>query len=191
MGEPASKLDPPLVTVDEFLRFEGEPGLRYELMDGRIVAMSPPAPRHGVVAIRLGAALSARLRAPCLPVSEAGIRLPWTDRRFHVADVAVSCSPLGDEQWCPEPRLIVEVLSPTTEDKDRGAKLRDYRRLPSVDDVLLVASTEIAVEHSSRSGPFWRVQELGPGETIRLESLGLEVSVDEFYAGLSFEDPAA
>ncbi len=154
MAGPALRLDPPLVTVDEFLRFEGEPELRYELMDGRIVAVAPPAPRHGVVAIRLGAALSARLRAPCLPVSEAGIRLSWTDRRYHVADVAVTCSRLGDEQWCPEPRLIVEVLSPTTEDKDRGAKLEDYRRLPSVDDVLLIASAEVAVEHYARSGPF-------------------------------------
>ncbi len=144
-----------------------------------------------MVALRTGAALSARLRAPCLPIGEAGIRLPWTNRRFHVADVAVTCSQLGDERWCPEPRLIVEVLSPTTEDKDRGAKLRDYRRLPSVDDVLLIASAEVAIEHYARSGPFWRVHNLGPGNTIRLERLGIEIPVEEIYAGLSFNDAKA
>jgi Uma2 family endonuclease len=156
-------------------------------MDGRVVVVGPP-PRHWAVTARAASALADRLQLPCRPVSEAGICLPWTNRRYHVADAAVTCSPLGDGQRCPEPRLTVEVLSPTTGDKDRGVKLRDYRRLSSVDDVPLVASTEVAVEHSTRSGPFWLVRDLGPGDTIRLDRLGLEIPVGELYAGLSFDE---
>jgi Uma2 family endonuclease len=189
MAQPASK--PDRVTVAEFLRFEGERDVRYELVRGEIVAMAPAMRVHTIIAARIGRSIGNRLRPPCEVHTEAGILLPWSDGDYYVADLAVSCAPVGDERWCPDPVLVVEVLSPSTERDDRGLKLNDYRHIPPVQDVLLVASTRPLVEHNARSGPFWRVQELGPGETIRLESLGLEVSVDEFYAGLSFEDPAA
>jgi Uma2 family endonuclease len=185
MAQPAPK--PDRVTVAEFLRFEGERDVRYELVRGEIVAMAPAMRRHRIIAARLAAALANRLRPPCAAESEAGILLPWSDGDYYVADLAVSCAPVGDERWCPDPVLVVEVLSPSTERDDRGLKLNDYRHIPSVQDVLLVASTRPLVEHNARSDPFWRVQELGPGDTVRLEGLGIEVPVDELYAGLAFD----
>ena len=185
MGEPAVNSD--RVTVAEFLSFEGERDVRYQLLDGLIVAMAPALRRHRVIAINVGAALHGRLRPPCLAESEAGILLPWSDGDYYVADVAVSCAPVGGERWSPDPVLVVEVLSPSTEEEARVVKLRDYRRIPSVCDVLLIASTRAAVEHYARSGPFWRLQDLGPGDAIRLEALGIEVPVDEVYAGIDFD----
>jgi Uma2 family endonuclease len=61
--------------------------------------------------------------------------------------VAVTCAPPGPEQWCPDPALIVEVLSPSTEGDHRDVKPRAYHRLASVQDTLLVASGRPAVEH--------------------------------------------
>jgi Uma2 family endonuclease len=121
-----------------------------------------------------------------LAESEAGILLPWSDGDYYVADLAASRAPVGDERWCPDPVLVVEVLSPPTERDDRGVKLNDYRHIPSVQDVLIVASTRPLVEHNARSGPFWLVRELGPGDAIRLEGLGIEIPVGELYAGLAF-----
>jgi Uma2 family endonuclease len=181
MAEPARKL----VTVDEFLAFEGEGDRRYELVGGEIVMMAPPLRAHGRLVARLAERLGAVLRRPCAAEVEAGILLPWSGHDFYVADLAVSCAPLtGDERWCPEPVLIAEVLSPSTAALDRGVKLVAYRRLPSVRHVLLLASDRCAVEHYARTGPFWRLFDLGPGEVLRLEDLGMEIPLDPLYEGL-------
>lgn len=189
MAEPARKL----VTVAEFLRFEGEGDRRYQLVGGEIVMMAPPARLHGVLAMRIGRYLGNQLRPPCEPQGEAGIVLPWTDTSYYVADVAVTCAPMGPEPWCPDPVVIVEVLSPSTEAEDRGVKLRDYRRLASLQDILLVASDRVAVEHYARQGGQWLIADRGPGETVRLVGLPVEIPVDELYAdlGLGPEGTAA
>lgn len=72
MAEPAPKL----VTVEEFLRFEGEPGRRYQLFGGEIVTMAPATRAHGVSVARAARLLGNRLRPPCEPQPEAGIPLP-------------------------------------------------------------------------------------------------------------------
>lgn len=188
MAEPAREL----VTVEAFLAFEGEGDRRYELVGGEIVMMAPPLDRHGRLVIRLGAALSAGLRRPCEPRAEAGILLPWSAHDFYVADLAVSCAvATGEERWCPEPVLIAEILSPATAALDRGVKLAAYRRLPSVRHVLLLAGDRCAVEHYARTGPFWRLVDLGPGDVLRLEDLGVEIPLDPLYEGLLAEEPGA
>src|SRR4051812_45684610 len=111
MADPARKL----TAVDEFLRFHGETGRRYQLFGGRIVMMAPAARLHGLLMSRLSFALRLRLQRPWEPQDEAGILLPWTSHSYYVADVAVTCAPPGPEQWCPDPALIVEVLSSSTE----------------------------------------------------------------------------
>ncbi|MEK0082095.1 Uma2 family endonuclease [Benzoatithermus flavus] len=173
-----------LVTVEEFLRFEGEPGRRYQLLGGEIVMMAPAARLHGILASRADFALRSRLRRPCEPQAEAGILLPWTNHSFYVADLAVTCAPPGRELWCPDPVVIVEILSPSTEADDRGIKLRAYRRLPSVQHILLVATDRPAIEHYARAGEHWRLRDLGPGDTVRLAALDLAIPLDELYDGL-------
>lgn len=181
MAEPARQL----VTVEEFLAFEGERDHRYELVGGAIVMMAPPVDRHGRLVVRLATALGTRLRRPCEPRAEAGILLPWSAHDFYLADLAVSCArPTGDERWCPEPVLIAEILSPATAPTDRGVKLVAYRRLPSVRHILLLAADRCAVEHYARAGPFWRLLDLGPGDALRLEDLAVEIPLDPLYEGL-------
>ena len=116
--------------------------------------------------------------------TEGRILVPWANRNFHVANLAVVCAPFGPEQRYPEPVLIIEVLSPSTESDDRGVKLRAYRRLTSVQDILLVASDRLAIEHYSRAGDRWVLSDLGLGNTIRLASVGVELLLDGFYADL-------
>ena len=189
MAEPARKL----VTVVEFLRFEGEADRRYQLFGGEIVMMAPPSPTHGALASRISRQLGNRLKRPCEPLSEAGIVLPWSDTNFYVADVAVTCSPIAGQSWCPDPVLIVEVLSASTAAEDRGVKLPAYRRLASVQDILLVASDRAAIEHYVRRGDRWELVDAGADDVIRLTGLGIELPVGELYAdlGLPTEAPLA
>jgi Uma2 family endonuclease len=175
-----------LMTVAEFAEFDDGTDRRRELIGGEIVMMSPSLRPHRILASRLDAALRTRLRPPCEPEVEAGILLPWSANDYYEADLAVSCAPVTRELWCPDPILIVEVLSDSTERKDRRVKLPAYRRLPSVRDILFIATDEVLVEHYARvaDGSRWEVQDLGPGDTIRLEGLGIEFPLDELYAGL-------
>ena len=189
MAEAARKL----VTVAEFLRFEGESDRRYQLFGGAIVMMAPPSPTHGALAANVSRLIGNQLLRPCRTVSEAGITLPWSDMSFYVADVAVTCSPLAGQSWCPDPVLIVEVLSPSTAAEDRGVKLPAYRRLASVQDILLLTSDRAAIEHYVRRGDRWELVDAGPDDVIRLGGLGIELPVGELYADLDLagEPPLA
>jgi Uma2 family endonuclease len=84
------------MTVDDFLPWEDRMDTRYELVDGFVVAMAPPAPRQGTLVLRLGGAIDAglRTRPPCAAHGEAGIVRPDRDDTFYVADIAVTCDRL-------------------------------------------------------------------------------------------------
>jgi Uma2 family endonuclease len=135
MAEPATRR----MTLDEFLSWDDGTDTRYELWGGIVVAMAPPMARHGRLALALGGELRAALRPrpPCGAFSKAGIALPDRNDTFYVADIAVTCEALrAEDRLISNPVLIVEVLSPSTAATDRQIKIPDYRRIPSVQEVL-------------------------------------------------------
>ena len=79
----------------------------------------------------------------------------------------MTCSTNMGKTWCHGRVVIVEVLSPSTEAEDRGVKLPAYRRLASVQDILLVGSDRVAVEHYVRQDGQWVIADFWPGETVR------------------------
>jgi Uma2 family endonuclease len=181
--------------VAEFLRWEDGTDTRYELLDGVVVAMAPPAPAHGFLAaqlcIRIGAALQSR--RPCMVQVEAGIARPDQDDTCYVADLAVTCKPprWGD-QLISDPVLIVEILSPGTAMYDRQTKVSDYRRIPSVGEILLIDSTSIFAEVLRREGDRWITEIVrGPQATLSLTSIGLTAAMSDLYEGIDLPDQAA
>ncbi len=76
------------------------------------------------------------------------------------------------------------MLSPSTEDEVRHEKLANYRRLASLRHILLVSSEAVLIEHWRRPELAWSRDMLGPGGLLKLEALGIELPVDEIYAGL-------
>jgi Uma2 family endonuclease len=80
----------------------------------------------------------------------------------------------------------VEELSPATESVDRGDKLQEYRTLPSLQEYVLVSSTQMAVEVYRRGeGRMWLYYPYQGGDTIRLESLGMDCAVEQIYEDVS------
>jgi Uma2 family endonuclease len=182
------------MTLAEFLRWEDGTDTRYELLAGFPVAMAPPAPAHGFLAaqlcIRIGAALQSR--RPCMVQVEAGIARPDRDDTCYVADVAVTCRPpkRGD-QLISDPLLIVEVLSPGTGLYDRQTKVADYRRIPSVEEILLIDSTSIFAEVLRREGDRWITEIVrGPTAMLSLASIGLTATMSDLYEGIDLADAA-
>ena len=137
MAEPATRR----MTLDEFLAWDDGTDRRYELCGGVVTAMAPPMPRHGLLAAALSGEIRSALRArpPCRVFSEAGVALPDRNDTFYVADLAVICEPLrAEDRLIRNPVLIVEILSPSTAAIDRQIKVPDYRRIPTVTEILLV-----------------------------------------------------
>ena len=168
MAEPAEKR----WTVEEFLAWDDGTDRRDELVDGQVVAMAPPSEAHAAIVINLGAELRSRLKPPCRVLGGAGVRLTDRDGTCYQADLAVTCSP--PERARPhveDPVLIVEVLSPSTEVHDRGRKVEDYSRLPSVNEILLVSSEERRVRSWRRDGPRWIVEDLIGEAELRLDTV--------------------
>src|SRR5271166_1662405 len=183
------------MTLAEFLRWEDGTDTRYELLAGFPVAMAPPAPAHGFLAARLCARIEGALqsRRPCMVQVEAGIARPDRNDTCYVADLAVTCTPpqRGD-QLISEPVLIVEVLSPTTGMHDRQTKVADYRRIPSVEEILLIDSTSIFAEVLRREGDRWITEIVrGPQATLSLASIGLTAVMSDLYEGIELSEPAA
>ena len=183
------------MTLAEFLRWEDGTDTRYELLGGCPVAMAPPAIAHGILALRLGARIDAALRSrsPCFGQSEAGIARPDRNDTCYIADLAVTCTPPErGQQLLQDPLLIVEILSPGTALYDRQTKVSDYRRMPSVQEILLIDSASIFAEVLRREGDRWITEIVrGPQATLSLASIGLTAAISDLYEGIELPDQAA
>lgn len=182
MAEPAEKR----MSLAEFLDWDDGTDTRYELIDGRPLAMAPPIEAHGTVVANLAAAIRPRLKSPCRVVVEAGI-IP-VDRvdTWYQADLVVTCAPLErGARAVAEPRLIVEVLSPSTAAHDRGVKLADYRKIAVVEQILLVASDDRHVEVWLRAEDGWKVQDLIGDAAILLAIDGQPLPLAAIYDGVA------
>ena len=139
------------MTLDQFLVWDDGTDRRYELIDGVPVAMAPTGPRHGRLQTRIAHLLETALRTPCQCISEAGIALPHRAHSFYVADLAVTCVAEDlDGQYLRRPRIIVEILSPTTTRHDLVKKGPDYQQIPSLGEIALVHMAERRAELWSR-----------------------------------------
>lgn len=176
MAEQALKL----MTVDEFLAWDDETDTRYELADGVIRAMAPPAGPHGAIAANTIALIHAALRArrPCRPEVEVGLRI--SDHVMWQADIAVTCQPVARE--IVDPLLVVEVLSPSTRNHDLGRKLNDYKTLPTVREIWMVDSERRWLQLWRLEGEHWIGQDLVGSSVFDSNVLGVAVELDELYA---------
>jgi Uma2 family endonuclease len=180
------------MTLEEFHKWDSGDGLRYELIDGVPVAMTSPANAHGTIvaklARRIGESLDAR--PPCRVMVEVGIVSPTRADTWYQADLAVSCKRQPpDQHSITEPILIVEVLSPSTENQDRKVKLVDYRSIPSVQEVLLVDSTRRYCELLRRLDDNRWLTELAvdPDAVLRLESIDCDLRLSDIYSNVELE----
>lgn len=172
------------VSVLEFLEMDFG-GAKAELVDGLIFMMAGGSARHAAIAVNLSAALLTRLRGTsCRPYSsDLAVRTGEASIRFP--DVSVYCrddltDDTGDAKLLGIPRVVFEVLSPSTASNDQIIKLAEYRRLPGLQAVVFIdPETERArvVDTAIDREAAW----LPAGSAIDLPALGISVSHDEIF----------
>jgi Uma2 family endonuclease len=171
-------------TVEEFLAWDDGTDRRYELVGGRIVAMAPPSEAHAAIVSNLTVRIANQLQPPCRVLAEFGVRLPDRNDSFYQFDLAVTCALVDPaRRYIAEPEMIVEVLSPSTLLHDRGRKLDDYRQLPSLKEILLVASEERRVQHWRRAGGRWVVDDLIGDADLHLATVPDAIPLEAIYQG--------
>lgn len=174
-------------TYAEYVAAERSSDIKHEYVAGVIVAMAGGSIEHGRLVSRMSALLSAALEGcPCavLP-ADVRVRIRSADRATY-PDLHVVCGEVerdpDDPHAVVNPLVIVEVLSESTSESDRGDKFADHRRLGSLREYVLVSQRERRVDVYRREGRRWMLDEHGRGEQMRLEPLDVDLVVDDLHA---------
>ncbi len=180
----------PRLTEQEYLEFERSSPEKHEYADGEIFAMSGGTFEHSTVTANiLGEARNALPNRRCRVLdSNMRVNVPITGRYVY-PDALIFC---GRPEFTDEtrdtlvnPRLIVEVLSDSTEAYDRGDKFAGYRSIPSFQEYVLASQKEPRIEVFTRQPDgSWTLRIYGPGERVVLASVECTIEVDRIYEGV-------
>jgi Uma2 family endonuclease len=181
----------PRWSAAEYLHFEHASSNRHEFFDGMVVAMAPSPDRHSFVAANLLGDLSIHLENTNRRSASIGFRvhLPESNAYFY-PDLTIICR--DPETTISHPKLVIEVLSPTTESIDRDYKRSVYQSSPTILDYLIVHPNLIFVEHDTRShpsAPWEQFTYSQPEDTIALPSIQATLSLARIYRNLDFTRP--
>jgi Uma2 family endonuclease len=171
----------------EYLALEAQSSVRHEYWNGEIYATAGGTPDHAALAAALIGTLFAQLPKTCRAFS--------SDLRVYIEDTDLSTYPdvtvLCGKSVCAEkdaiavtnPTLVAEITSPSTEDYDRGEKLRHYKSLASLKEILILSHKEPRITvHRREADGSWGAQDVLGGETTELSSTRVTIDVAVLYA---------
>lgn len=184
----------PTRTAEDYLRWEVQQPTRNEYHNGEIVPMSGGTPAHNEIVSVLNALLRLGLRGQPYSIFVTDQRL-WIPQRntYTYPDVMVTGKPCqlqpGRQDTVMNPILLAEVLSPSTQDYDRGEKFAAYRSLDTVEDYLLIYQDRPLVEHyAKQTAQQWLLTEYqGLDTTLALGSVSLNLNLSELYEAVEFQ----
>jgi Uma2 family endonuclease len=172
-------------TYTTYLTLEEESSVRHEYLDGEIYAMAGGSPDHAALAASLISAIRGQV--------PSGFRMFTSDLRVRIAatgfstypDAAVVCGrtqrATDDRLAVVNPVLLIEVTSPSTEDYDRNEKLRHYKSIPSLREVVIASHREPHLTLHRREDSGWISLTATRGGVLTLASVGARIEVDDVY----------
>ena len=180
----------PTMSVEEYFRLEeNNPDTRYEYLDGYVYMMAGGSANHATIGGNIYAILRNLLRGGPCRAYNSDMKVRVSETRYFHPDVTVSCDvrDRGTADFIQSPRLVVEVLSPTTETFDRGGKLRCYTACPTIEEYLLVDPRSMRIEIYRKEQKKWIYDAFETGDEVELASLGLHFPVIDAYEDVVFE----
>jgi len=183
----ATDLSIPL-SPEEYLAIERQADFKSEYLDGDVVAMSGASLSHNRISANLLVAVHSQLRSGSCSALGSDMRVK-AGNGYLYPDISVACprpeveGPGGDT--LTNPTVVFEVLSPSTERRDRTVKSAAYRRLPSLQAYVLISQDRAFVECLRRHDRFWVYESFDSlDESLVLESIDCRLPLAELYAGV-------
>lgn len=181
-------------SVEEYLSAEEASEGRLELWHSRVYGMAGASANHIVVQANLSRLCGTALRGrECRFVGEnAKVVVAETNSAYHPDGTIARPLKFSNEKAgvVENPRVVFEILSPSTELHDRKSKFRDYMLMPSIQEIVFIETETARVEVHERREEGWLMRAYLPGSTARLVSVEIELPLDELYENATFE-PAA
>jgi len=188
--EPAVSYNNKKYTIEEYLEMEQGSQEKHEYYQGEIYAMSGPKVQHGIISGNIFGALFERLKGKsCRPFNgEQRVHIE-KNTLFTYPDIFVVCGEIetrNNDDWnILNPTVIVEILSPSTRDYDRGQKFKLYRDIPTLKEYVLVDSEAFNIEvFFLNNESHWELREYKSIENFFvLESIRVNLELREIYDG--------
>jgi Uma2 family endonuclease len=175
----------PLLSPEEYLAWEEQAEVRHEYIDGEIFAMAGSSDDHATIVLNCSIVLTPSVRGAGCRIYPQDVKAKIQGQsRYYYPDLLVTCDGRDREDKYVKRhyKLIVEVLSESTEAFDRGKKFEDYRRSASLEEYLLVAQDRVSVDVFRRNGlGKWEFEGYGPGDEVELVSLGGRFAIGDLY----------
>jgi Uma2 family endonuclease len=181
MSEPARRF--PSVSPEEYLEREHDAAMKHEFVDGVVYMMAGTSRLHNAIALAIHGLLRGNLLKPCEAFAldiKVEVNIAKKKHYFY-PDGLVTCSERdNDPLVVKQPVLLIEVLSDSTRDYDRGEKFEIYRHLPSLQEYLLVEQ-DVSRADLFRRRTGWQPERYSPPDEVLLESVQIKVPISAFY----------
>lgn len=181
-------------TPEEYFAIERESDIRHELLDGEVYAMAGASPEHELIVSDVDTSLKTQLRGKGCRVYISGLRLKVSQRSYFYGDLSVVC---GEPLFVLEsglkslinPTVVIEVLSPSTAEFDRGEKFRRYQSIESLQEYVLIDQYKPIIEVYTRqpNGKWLYATMQGLDSTAMLESIGCTLLLSDVYERVTVE----
>lgn len=184
-------LTQPKLTIEAFLAWENQQPEKHEFHKGEVFAMVGARRAHGCVVGNLMRHFGNQLAGSSCRTFSEGMKVQIADDTILYPDVFVTCdrADLATDMIFRAPTLVVEVLSPTTQAYDRSQKFALYRRIPALQEYLLVDPDTRRVEAFRRGADdLWVLHDMSEVDTVEVASIDCRVATTEVFAGI---DPPA
>ncbi len=175
----------PLLSPEEYLEWEEKSEIKHEYIDGEVFAMAGSSGKHALLVKNFILTVGPHLRGSGSDLYPQDVKAKVSHRsRFYYPDLMVTCDDRDkpDDYVKRHYKMIVEVLSDSTESFDRGNKFEDYRRSESLEEYVLVSQHRMRVEvYRKNVAGRWELQAYYSGDRVELVSLGLEFAIEDLY----------
>lgn len=172
------------IIVDDYLAGERDAEVRHEYVQGQVYAMAGASDRHNRIALNMASRFNDHLANDPCETFMADMKVKVAEDLYYYPDVVVTCDPPGgDPYFRTQPRLIVEVISPSTARTDRHEKLIAYRGLSMLQEYVLVMQDEMLIEiHRRQSDGQWDIETFTqPEEVVHFASVGCSLALADIY----------
>ena len=177
---------------DEYLAAEADSPVKHEYHDGEVYAMAGASEEHNLIAGNIYTLLRSHLRGSGCQTffADMKVHIERTNRYFY-PDLLVTCDPRDrDNRYIKQhPKLILELLSESTEAFDRGDKFHHYRQLDSLEEYVLVSQNRPIIDVMRRGDSSWQFDTYTADEIFRLDSLDFEGAIAQIYEDITFPVP--